>query len=45
MVTVKQSVLWGGPGKLSPHGYYVFSLVDTPGIKLSVHMVKFYDFF
>ena len=37
METMKQSALWSGPGKLSPHGYYVFSLVDKPAIKLSPH--------
>ena len=38
METVKQSGLWSGlgVGKLSPQGYYVFSLVDKPGIEVSL---------
>ena len=30
--TVTQSGPWSGLGKLSPHGYYVVSLGDKPGI-------------
>ena len=33
MGTVKRSELWSSLSNLSPHGYYVFPLVDKPGIK------------
>ena len=29
---MKQSGLWNSPGKFFPQGYYVFSVVDKPGI-------------
>ena len=35
METMKQSGPWGGLGKLSPHGYHVFPMVDKLGIKPS----------
>ena len=36
--TVKQSGLWSSLGKLSPQGYYIFSLVNQPGNISSLYM-------
>ena len=43
MENVEQSGPWSSLGKLSPHDYYAFFLVDIPGIKLSPHC--YYVFF
>ena len=42
METMKKSGLWSSLGKLYPQGCYVFSLVDQPGIKLSLHGYHIY---